>query len=267
MRHQVSKLLQTGADPNIPCDNYGCALQAAAYYGHEETVHILLANQALVNEPADASLLPPGLFLTGSRSCGNALNAAAASGHEAIARILIDNGAHVNAHVPSKFGYGASALYIAARNGNSSMVILRLLLDNGAEVDAVSSVFGTAIQLATQIGAIRMVEVLIEKGANVNMDGGYYGESLINATALDIAKWNGDGQMYRLLECNGAFSSSVCPTMDDSEDHWQPESSFRQERERLRKLQTHRKADSEDPYARPGHPLTFHSKNQPAVFF
>jgi ankyrin repeat protein len=90
----------------------------------------------------------------------------------------------------------AMPLYYAAGLGLST--IARLLLDEGAEVNAQGGRFGNALQAASERGHKQVVKMLLEKGANVNALAGFFGN------ALQAASWGGHEQVVKLLLDKGA---------------------------------------------------------------
>ena len=72
-------------------------------------------------------------------------------------------------------------LYYAALLGLS--MIASMLLDKGANVNAQGGKYGNALQAASAEGHEQMVKILLDKGANVNAQGGYYGNALQAALA------------------------------------------------------------------------------------
>ncbi|GAB1312302.1 Ankyrin repeat-containing domain protein [Madurella fahalii] len=73
--------------------------------------------------------------------------------------------------------------------------IVEILLEKGADVNAQGGYYGTALQAAASEGDNDIVEILLEKGADVNAQGGEYG------TALQAAAFGGDNDIVeRLLE-------------------------------------------------------------------
>ncbi|KAF9473016.1 hypothetical protein BDN70DRAFT_768866, partial [Pholiota conissans] len=58
--------------------------------------------------------------------------------------------------------------------------------------------YGTALQAASCAGEYRIVELLIQKGADVNIAGGEHG------TALQTASYQGANSIVQLLIENGA---------------------------------------------------------------
>ena len=74
----------------------------------------------------------------------------------------------------------------------------RLLLDKGTDVNAQGGFFGNALQVATHHGHHQMMQVLLDKGADVNAQGGFYGN------ALQAAVDDGDDQLVKMLLDKGA---------------------------------------------------------------
>ncbi|KAF8239490.1 hypothetical protein L208DRAFT_1237287, partial [Tricholoma matsutake] len=56
--------------------------------------------------------------------------------------------------------------------------IVKLLIEKGANVNAQGGFFGNALQAAAYNGNQEIVKLLIEEGANVNAQGGEYGNAL-----------------------------------------------------------------------------------------
>ncbi|KAJ7826554.1 ankyrin repeat-containing domain protein [Mycena olivaceomarginata] len=83
-----------------------------------------------------------------------------------------------------------SPLYWAAKLG--FLNIMRLLLDYGADVNAQGGRYGNAIQAAVVGGHLDLAQLLLEHGADVNAQGGRYGTVAIQAAAvlgnLDFAR-------------------------------------------------------------------------------
>jgi ankyrin repeat protein len=61
--------------------------------------------------------------------------------------------------------------------------VVELLLDRGADVNAQGGYYGNALQAALVRGHEKVVELLLDRGANVNTQGGHYGNAL--QAALD----------------------------------------------------------------------------------
>src|SRR5262249_7066859 len=82
--------------------------------------------------------------------------------------------------------------------GNEKVV--ELLLSKGAEVNAQGGEYGNALQAASRTGNEKVVELLLSKGAEVNAQGGGYGN------ALQAASWRGSEKVVELLLSKGAVS-------------------------------------------------------------
>ncbi|KAK7031984.1 ankyrin [Favolaschia claudopus] len=160
----VQMLLDRGADMNAQGGEYGTALYGAASEGHETIVQLLLDRGAEVNAQG-------GYFNT-------ALQAAASEGHEIIVQLLLDRGAEVNA----QGGNFDTALQAAASEGHE--IVVQLLLGRGADVNAQGGFHGTALHAAA--------------GAEVNVEAGTYG------TALQAAAYKGSESIVQLLLDRGA---------------------------------------------------------------
>jgi ankyrin repeat protein len=91
---------------------------------------------------------------------------------------------------------GRTALIWAAKEGHEVMV--ELLIKNGANVNVQGGFYGTALQEACANGDKAVVRLLLEKGADVNIQGGHY------STALRAACLGGREAVVRLLLEKGA---------------------------------------------------------------
>ena len=87
-------------------------------------------------------------------------------------------------------------LLIAAEEGHDQLI--QLLLDQGANVNAQGGEYGNALQAASYRGHDQMVQMLLDKGANINAQGGYYGN------ALQAASGEGHDQVVQMLLDTGA---------------------------------------------------------------
>ena len=87
-------------------------------------------------------------------------------------------------------------LTLAATCGHDEMV--NLLLEKGANVNMKGGVYGSALQAASFIGHGQVVKLLLDHGADVNIQGGHYG------SALQAASFIGHEQVVKLLLDHGA---------------------------------------------------------------
>ena len=94
----------------------------------------------------------------------------------------------------ASYGMGAGLLYALSFHGYYELVQM-VLLEKGANVNAQGGHYGTALQAASYKGHDQVVQRLLEKGADVNAQGGHYGN------ALQAASVEGHDQVVqRLLE-------------------------------------------------------------------
>ncbi|KAF8483149.1 hypothetical protein JB92DRAFT_2676131, partial [Gautieria morchelliformis] len=103
------------------------------------------------------------------------------------------NGLEVNA--PDGF-YAGTPLQWAAHNGCD--ITVQLLTEKGAEVNAQGGEHGSALLEAALAGHYSTVQLLLEKGANVNAQGRHYGN------ALQVAAFRGRDMIVQLLLEKGA---------------------------------------------------------------
>ncbi|KAJ4380356.1 hypothetical protein N0V86_004667 [Didymella sp. IMI 355093] len=90
----------------------------------------------------------------------------------------------------------ATPLYYAACLGLST--ITRLLLNKGADVNAQGGAYSNALQAASYGGHKQVVKMLLNKGANVNAQGGAYSNALLAASL------RGHEQVVEMLLDRGA---------------------------------------------------------------
>ena len=90
----------------------------------------------------------------------------------------------------------ASPLYYASQAG--LMQVLELLVEKGVDMNAQGGYFGNALQAASYYGYEVIVKLLLEKGADVNAQGGHY------SNALQAASFGGHEVIVKLLLDKGA---------------------------------------------------------------
>jgi len=88
------------------------------------------------------------------------------------------------------------ALLLASEAGDEEEV--ELLLDEGADVNAQGGEYGNALQAASYGGHAKVVELLLDKGADVDAQGGEYGNALL------AASYQGHAEVVGLLLDNEA---------------------------------------------------------------
>lgn len=182
----VEMLLESGAEASHRIDarhhptlTSTTALEEAVYLGSLKMVQLLLDNG-----------VDPRTALDGSAT---ALQSAAINSNTDMINLLLDHGVNVNV----KGGFFGSALQAGAY-GNYSQKIFQVLvekeagvmpetaihetvlqlLDKGADVNAQGGYFGTSLQAASYACYLQTMLILLEHGADPNVEGGIYGNAL-----------------------------------------------------------------------------------------
>jgi ankyrin repeat protein len=78
---------------------------------------------------------------------------------------------------------------LAASEGNEAVV--RLLIDRGADVNTQGGEYGHALQAAALVGHEAVVRLLVDRGADVNAQGGYYGKLSRRRHGRVTRRWSG----------------------------------------------------------------------------
>ncbi|KAN0119336.1 Ankyrin repeat-containing domain protein [Hyaloscypha variabilis] len=183
--------LQSGVDPNIiisdphPAPRLRpncCPLDYFARYGNLRLAKMVLDLGVDVNF-----------------DYGGPLRGAAAFGNIEVANLLIERNAVIDMVEPGNdFVSDCTALQHAASRGHLDMA--KLLLDNGANINATSSRFwGCPLSIAINFGATNLVEMLLDRNADVNCHWG--GEC---STALQAAARRGNHALTKRLLGLGA---------------------------------------------------------------
>ncbi|KAJ5703720.1 hypothetical protein N7493_010858 [Penicillium malachiteum] len=86
---------------------------------------------------------------------------------------------------------GGAALQKAALEGHSAIIVI--LLGAGANVNAQGGHYGNALQAAAYNGSAETVKILLDAQADVNAQGGHYGN------ALQAAAWRGSAETVKIL--------------------------------------------------------------------
>ncbi|HJP92208.1 MAG TPA: ankyrin repeat domain-containing protein [Pyrinomonadaceae bacterium] len=144
---RVRELLETEPDlVNAFSPDGFTPLGYASFFGHLETVRVLLDKGAQVNVPSNNFLKAVPL------------RSASVAGHLEIARLLIDRGAEVDA--PG--GGGMTSLHEVA--GVGRVEFAKLLLDHGANINARADDGKTPLTIAIEYNKTEMAEFLRSKG-------------------------------------------------------------------------------------------------------
>ncbi|KAF2787420.1 ankyrin, partial [Melanomma pulvis-pyrius CBS 109.77] len=112
-------------------------------------------------------------------------------------------GEHAVHAVNAMDNHGRHSLMYAAKHGHYEMA--KLLLDKGADINTQGGEYGNALQAASVQGHEQVVKLLLDKGANINAQGGYYGNAHgLYSNALQAASVQGREQVVKLLLNKGA---------------------------------------------------------------
>ena len=206
----VRLLLDANASPDSADDLGRTALMLAAGNGDEELAQLLLAHHASATardklqrsalwyaaKAGAQSLLEPLLegndALDGADGAGTTpLAIAAQSGRAAVVSRLLRAGARVDA----TDRIGDSPLILAAAGGHADVVAS--LLAHGAQVNLANTSGDTALMVASRIGALPVCTALMQAGASRSV------RNSMHATAGDIARQRGFGELAQLLEKSG----------------------------------------------------------------
>ena len=143
------------------------------------------------------------------------LHSASYQGTPEIVETLLDHGAKLNA----KNHWGESVLHAVSRGTQDSqggVSVAKLLLDRGVDVNTRREDECTPLLLASYLGKLEMVRLLLDHGAEANVEA-KEGLKLLHAVALGSFESQEDGvRIAELLLKHGAEVDA------QSEDHWTP---------------------------------------------
>ena len=125
------------------------------------------------------------------------LDIAASSGNLNVTMIVLDAESLENHTEESSFG---RTLYMTSLRGHANIV--QLLLDKGADINAKGGDHGSALQAASSSGELDVVQLLLANGADVNGPGGE------DVNALQAAVIGGHPNVIQLLLDHGADVSA-----------------------------------------------------------
>lgn len=197
----VELLLARGADSKATNHWGATALMAAAASGNEASVRLLLQHGASANaQPIPG---PEAFLFAGGR---NALMWSAFRGDTDAMKVLLDAGADPNGE--SFLGTPMSQAAWADQTKAT-----KLLLDRGAQVDQKGhgdSFTPLHWAAATEKSDTRLVDLLIQHGANPNVEGGESIEAFMDVpqTPLMLAKRRGQTKVVEALTRKGATNET-----------------------------------------------------------
>ncbi|KAI0968046.1 ankyrin repeat-containing domain protein [Xylaria arbuscula] len=216
----VHLLLNKGARTNQKSQRQGSALQAAVGHSSQAIVELLLSHSVNANRQHDSvELILKGIKVNhlkyvkllvdhgyDTKQCGLAWAVRRSwKACGGLVQLLLDSGTDVN----SRSSTGETALYEAAYVAYYGDETFYRLLEKGADINAQGGYYGNALQRICETrvnrGAnlVELVELALSKGANINAEGGYYGNAL--QAACHNATGDGpEGNIVRLLLDKGA---------------------------------------------------------------
>ena len=224
----VKLLLDEGAD--FSRGTGWRALGAASEAGHKRIVELLLARGANTISQIEHAIEGAStnghteivtLLLQTSRdvnlNLGFALKAAATLGHEAVVELLLAAGANTN-------------LYKLLENDKKALIydtvdvddpdIADLFTEMGLRLKWHGEIYVGALEAAAEGGYERIVKMLLENGADVNIHSDYHDYR----SAIEVASEKGHEQVVRLLLEHGAdptWQSNMALTLASEEGHAQ----------------------------------------------
>lgn len=143
---QLTKLLESGADPNEAQSDGTTAIIWSAYHTNPQAIKLLLEK---------------GAHPTTKNQFGvHAISIACQNGDLESTKLLIDAGADPNGTLEG----GETLLHSAARNGNEKLV--QYLLDKKAKLDNLADGKQTALMWAASAGNLAAVDTLLKAGAD-----------------------------------------------------------------------------------------------------
>jgi Ankyrin repeats (3 copies)/Ankyrin repeats (many copies) len=186
----LARLIERGIEVDTPGDFGQTALMSAVWGRRLETARWLLSRGADPNREANqhtamtygalwargwqieagrcfAKLEPDARFLDLLMTAGGriGLREAILLGDVEMARRIIDEDDSIDINGESRFGMHDTFLMLAAHVGPVAMV--DLLLDKGAEIEGTDDMAYTALMIATEMGRVDIVNRLLDRGAMV----------------------------------------------------------------------------------------------------
>jgi ankyrin repeat protein len=163
--------------------------------GEENTFNDALA---LYNTEGEAFKLWFNVFWAKTRQYDRAndmtpIRLAAMSNHDKVLDHFLDK---IGMDLHAKDEAGRTALSWASELGHDK--ILQMLLDRGADVNVEGGHYGSALQAASAGGHNKVVQMLLDRGADVNVHGDYY------RSALQAASAGGHEKVVQMLLDRGA---------------------------------------------------------------
>lgn len=170
-------MLDLGVEVATPDAARRGRLHNAVFNQNPEAVEFLLQNGVNAKESDGSRRTPLHQICWYGQHEDEELNGAC----ERIIRLLVESGADIEARDTQ----GYAPIHDAAEGDWPSAIAIRTLLDLGANVDPISNDGDTPLHLAMLRGSVECVELLLERGADINKKG-RFGKSAIESAAARL---------------------------------------------------------------------------------
>lgn len=205
----IEKYLERGGNPNVQSRDGVTPLYLAAEAGHLDTVKILVEHGANINQKVEGTDYLDFTPLLGAISkerdrvveflfengATQDIYVSVILGDVEALKAYIEAGGDVNASrdrgTDRPYLGGQSLLHLAT--WKDSLAAVELLLEKGAEIDIQDSINRTPLYNAAACGSKNVARVLIERGANINV------ESWMHQTPLHAAAISGSVEIVQML--------------------------------------------------------------------
>jgi ankyrin repeat protein len=101
-----------------------------------------------------------------------------------------------------QYGVNLGSEIVRRTTKKGASVLIRILLDKGADVNTQGGDYGNALLAASVRGYKEIVTLLLDKGAEINAQGRHYGNALLAASANDRE------EVFALLQKQSASGAS-----------------------------------------------------------
>ncbi|KAJ8773578.1 hypothetical protein K2173_005824 [Erythroxylum novogranatense] len=168
----LQQLLRRGSDPNELDNNGRTALHIAASSGSEHCIVLLLEYGADPNARDSEGIVPLWEALVGE--------------YNSIAKLLVDNGATLSSGDVGQFAYTAAE--------QNNLNLLKKIVEYGGDVTLPSVGGTTALHAAISEGNTKMVQFLLDQGADIDRPDGH------GWTPRALAEYQGHEDIKILIE-------------------------------------------------------------------
>lgn len=192
-QHVVQELIENGADCNALDANGGSSMHIAASNGYSKVAQMLLEKS---EGQSSATAHGVSILEVVDRSGIRPLHHAVLSDSLTTTQVLLDGGANPNSPVKCSLGsvgphQDATPLHLASEKGNKKMI--DQLVEKGADLTMQDGSGNTPLHIAVKYGCTKAVKCLLQHGANVEA------ESSSGMTPLAVAEDLGMEDLAHIL--------------------------------------------------------------------